>query len=1285
MKNRGPDTPEWDKRQALLKKLLEQRGLDTSKWQAAPVPRRGSPVTLSFGQERMWFLEQLHPRSARYTIAVAKRMEGRLDVPALSRSIDEIVRRHDVLRLGVGAGPDGPAPFTLDAISLDVPVVDLRSLAGGARWSKLEELCAREAETPLVLSEPPLLRFCLARLDDDDHVLLLTVHHIIFDGWSLGLFFDELWPLYTAFADGLPSPLPPLTLQYNDYAVWQRARVAGGQLAEQHRYWTARLAGAPALLALPWCRPRPAQLGTRGGVVRFDVDPGTRRRLGAAAERAGATMYMVLLAAFGVFLARYSGMRDIVVGSPIANRQSEQLEPLLGLFVNTLALRLDLAGNPPFSTLLEQAREVALGAYNHQELPFEKVVEELHPARSLSYTPVFQAFFVLQNTPKSADAVDGLRISDLGMPSASAKFDLTLSMSEGGGGLNAHFEYNTALFDASAVQRMADNFTALLAGIAEDPEQRIENVPIVGDAERALIRAQWQSRPAARSARPCVHEIFAAGARRWGEATAIIEGDRRMTYSELARASAALAEVLLGHGVAPEVRVAVLMPRCSEAILAMLAVLQAGGAYVPLDPEHPPARIAHLLAGTRPLVVLTSRHLEPRLSGVDSVVLCVDGAWDTGRPASRPMPIVSPSSLAYIRHTSGSTGRPKGVCVEHAALSAYVESALEALDLEPGMSFALVQPLTADACLTTLWGCLCSGGALHVIAGVVALDPKLMSAYVRDRSIDYLKLTPSHLQALLASGERVMPRRRLVLGGEPPSWSWFRGLASSAPECRIYNQYGPTEATVGVLMYRLEPEDVALAFSVAPLGRRLADAEIHVLDDHMQPVPIGVPGEVYVGGPSLARGYWESEELTRQRFVPHPQNPLERLYKTGDIGRLHPGGHLEYVGRADTQIKVRGFRVEPEEVRAALTRHPQVRDAVVVCRGSEPATQRLLAYYIPGASLPSPDRLRDHLLANVPAYMVPSSFIAVTEFPMRAHGKIDVDALPDPSPMPPNAAANDAPRDGIEATLVRIWEELLPCGPIGIRQDFFELGGHSLLAIQMMSRVKRELDETLPVSLLFERPTVERLAAALRSSTTPLHRSCVEMRAGSRDAPLFLIPGTDGNVLCFIELVRHLGGEHAVYGLQAMDIDGSPALPSSVDALAARHVSEITGAQPHGPYFLGGYSFGGKVALQIALQLQRRGERVAFLCVVDGLPPEGGAQPAGVWDGSITLLRTATGPEAAGWAAHCTSPVRVHVVEGAHRDMLRAPHVQTLAALVSACLAPLMPLSKAGTSDDERS
>ncbi len=1269
MTSRGPGAPALDKRKALLQKLLGQRGLDASKAQAPQIPRGSSVVTLSFAQERMWFLEQLHPGSGHYTIAVAKRIEGRLDVRALSRSVDAIVQRHDVLRLGVRAGPDGPAPFTLDTPSIDIPILDLRSLSGDARWSKVEELCAREVETPVALSEPPLLRLRLAQLGDADHVLLLTLHHIIFDGWSLGLFFDELWQLYTAFADDLPSPLSPPSLRYNDYAVWQRARLTSGQLAEQQRYWTERLAGAPALLSLPWSRPRPAQLGTRGDVVRFDVDPGVLRRLRAVAERAGATTYMILLAAFGVLLARYSGMRDIVVGSPIANRQNKELEPLLGLFVNTVALRLNLAENPPFSTLLKHVREVALGAYEHQELPFEKVVEALHPKRSLSYAPVFQAFFVLQNTPKSAGTVAGLRISDLGMPSAGAKFDLTLSMSEHADGSSAHFEYNTSLFDASAVQRMADNFTTLLAGIAEDPARRIEDLPIVGDAERALIRAQWQSRSAARPARPCVHELFAAGARRWGDATAIVEGDHRVTYDELARASAALAGVLIGHGVSPGARVALFMPRSKEAILAILAVLQAGGAYVPLDPEHPQAWIAHLLAETQPQVVLTSKHLEPRLSGIESKVVCVEGAWDTDRQASRATPIVHPRSLAYIRHTSGSTGRPKGVCVEHAALSAYVESAIEALDLEPGMSFALVQPLTADACLTTLWGSLCGGGALHVIAGATALDPKLMSAYVRERAIDYLKLTPSHLRALLASGEPVMPRRRLVLGGEPPSWSWFRGLASLAPECRIYNQYGPTEATVGVLMYRLEPEDEALSFAVTPLGRRLAGAEIHVLDDHMQPVPIGVPGEVYVGGPSLARGYWGSADLTRQRFVPHPEDPLERLYKTGDIGRLHAGGHLEYIGRADNQMKIRGFRVEPEEVRAALLRHPQVRDAVVVCRGSEPATQRLLAYYIPGAGLsPTPDTLRDHMLANVPSHMVPASFLAMTEFPMRAHGKLDIDALPDPSATTPVVAPNDAPRDGIEAALVRIWEELFAAGPIGIHQDFFELGGHSLLAIQMMSRVKRELDETLPISLLFERPTIARFSAAVRSAKAPLQRSCVELRAGSREAPLFLIPGTDGSVLCFIELVRHLGGDQAVYGLQAMDEGGSSSLPSRVEALAALHLSEITEAQPHGPYFLGGYSFGGKVALQIALQLQQQGERVAFLGVMDGLPPEGDGAPAQVWDGPITLLRTASGPGAEGWAAHSTLPVRVHVVEGAHHDMLRTPHVETLAARIRACL-----------------
>jgi len=807
-------------------------------------------------------------------------------------------------------------------------------------------------------------------------------------------------------------------------------------------------------------------------------------------------------------LHRYSGQTDIAVGSPIAGRNRAETEGLIGFFVNTLVLRTDLSGNPTFRELLGRVRETALGAYAHQDLPFEHLVADLQPVRDLSRSPLFQVLFVLQNVPLPTVPFADLKLSPLAVETGTAKFDLNLTVEETGHGLQGALTYNTDLFEAATITRLLGHFHTMLEGIVADPKRRLGELPLLTEAEQQQVLLEWNDTRTDWPRTECIHQLIEAQAERTPNAVAVVFEDQKLTYAELNQRANQLAHWLRAQGVGPEVVVGICLERSLEMVVGLLGVLKAGGAYLPLDPASPQERLAGILEDAQTAAVVTRAGLQPVLPPQAGPVICLDTPLPEAVGGSSPANInlastANINNAAYLLYTSGSTGRPKGVVVEHRQIVNYLHGIVTRLGIVPGATFAMVQPLTVDSCKTVLFGALCTGGCLHVISESRALDSQLLADYLRRHRIDGLKIAPSHLAALMSGAhpEQLLPRRWLILGGEASRWDWVRELQGLAPQCTIYNHYGPTEATVGMLTYRAAPNQDDPSPALVPLGQPLPNTRAYVLDRYRQPVPVGIPGELYIGGDCVARGYWRLPELTTEQFIADwfKPEPGARLYRTGDRVRLRPDGHLEFLGRLDHQVKVRGFRIELGEIEAALAKHPAVHEVVVVAWGEGSEDKRLVAYVVAKEELASPgEQLRNYLKAKLPEFMVPSAYVVLAELPRTAHGKLDRRALPAPAlarPELPNALA--APRTPVEHVVADVWAELLGITPIDIHANFFEVGGHSLLATRVIARLRDALGVDLPVRALFEAPTVTGLAAAIvqRLAETVAHEEMDSMLA----------------------------------------------------------------------------------------------------------------------------------------------------------------------------------------------
>ncbi len=1043
----------------------------------------------SYAQQRMWFLDQLEPGSPAYTIALAVRLLGGLDEAALRQALQTVVTRHESLRTTF-ADVDGdgrPHQVVAPRATADLPVTDLTGVPAAERESRAGALAAEAAAAPFDLARGPLLRVRLARLAAEDHVLLVSMHHIISDGWSLGVLVGELGECYRAAVRGEKPDLPELPVQYPDYAVWQREWLEGERLAEEIAHWRSRLAGAPALLELPTDRPRPAVQSFRGASVRFHWPVGLLERLRTLGRDREATLYMVLLAGFNALLARYSGGDDIVVGTPVAGRTRPELEGLIGLFVNTLALRTRLDDDPDFDTLLARVREVCLDAYSHQELPFERLVEALEPERSLSHSPLVQALFVLQNTPAQDTRWPGLRVVPLegSAQGTTAKFDLSLTLHEGPDGIEGSLEYNRDLFDRATAERLSRHYRRLLEGVAEEPDRPVSRVPLLTSDEQHTILHEWNE-PAA-TAHPAtpgrgVHELFAEQAARTPDAPALVHAGVTLTYRELDERANRLARHLRELGVATETLVGLCLERSPDLVVAMLAILKAGGAYLPLDPEYPPERLALMLSDAGTPVIVTRRRLAERLDAPHARLLCVDTQAEhiAGQAPQPPDTPVTPLQTAYVLYTSGSTGRPKGVVIAHANVTALLDWARATFPPQARQGVLATTSICFDLSVFEIFLPLTSGGTVILTENTLDLPDGAGAGAT------LLNTVPSVMAELLRLGGPPPTVRTVCLAGEALPASLVDEVYASTGVEHVFNLYGPTEATTyatGTLQDRAAPLPPSI-------GGPVTGTRVYVLDRWLAPVPVGVAGDLYIGGAGVARGYFRRPALTAGRFVADPfaDTPGARLYRTGDLAKWRSDGVLDFLGRSDHQVKVRGFRIEPGEVEAVLRAHPAVREAVVLVREDTPGDRRLVAYVVP-ATTPAPPNLAEQLqlrcASQLPGYMVPSALEPLDTLPLTPSGKTDRRALP--APQNTHSASQTAhvpPRNPVEAVIAGIWQQVLNVEHVGVHDRFFALGGHSLLATQVAARLRAAFSTDVPLRAIFEAPTVAGLAEALVADET---------------------------------------------------------------------------------------------------------------------------------------------------------------------------------------------------------
>lgn len=1156
---------------------------------------------LSFGEQRLWFLNQLEPGNSAYNVPEAMRLMGPLQVECLERAIGEIVRRHESLRTTFALVNGQPMQIVAPTVPTRLDISDLSRLPEPERERVAAAEVAEQANLPFDLQRGPLLRSTLFVLGAEEHILLLVMHHIISEGgWSMSIFLRELGILYNAYSSGLTSPLPELPLQYGDYAVWQRDTLQGGVLQPHLSYWKAQLEGAPPVVEWPADRPRPAEQSYRGARQSIFLPKHLKDALNSLSRREGVTLFMTLLAAFQTLLFRFTGQDDLPVGVPVAGR-TPQTTDLIGLFLNTIVLRPRLSAELPFRQLMRQMRQLVFDGLAHQDMPFEVLVEALRPDRSLAFTPLFQVMFAFQNAPRSELELADLKITPFEFEIRSSMVDLTFFAWELPDGLRVVFEYSTDLFDPATMARMLAHFRVLLEGIVRNPDQQLSNLPLLTEAEQNQILQQWNdTRVEFPSA--CVHQLFEQQAARCPDAIALAFADQQLSYAELNRRAAHLAHHLRQCGVGPEVLVGLMVERSAEMVVALLGILKAGGAYVPLDPSFPPERLAYMVEDSQIRVLLTHKGLEQMLPVRPPLVIQLDSDWPTNAEHEGEPPELPGSNrdrLAYVLYTSGSTGRPKGVEIPHSALTNFLLS----MQREPGFTatdtLLAVTTLSFDIAGLEFYLPLISGGTIAIASRDDAIDPVRLMERMRDTGCTVMQATPPTWRALIDAGWSGSANLKVFCCGEALVPDLARQLRRRCAE--LWNGYGPTETTIYSTIHKVATDD-----DPVPIGRPIANTQVLVLDANRSPVPAGAVGELYIGGAGLARGYLRRGELTKERFIPNPFTPHARLYRTGDLARWRADGTLECLGRVDHQVKIRGFRIECGEVEAVLGSHPAIRQCAVIARQTEPGDKQLVAYFEARISAtPAVADLRAHLEKFLPAYMVPRFFVAMEKLPLTANGKIDRKSLPAPVERLTGRDEFAAPRDSIEQLLAGIWARVLQLERVGVHDNFFDLGGHSLLAVRVVVEIDRLCKTRLPLATLLRAPTIAELAAVLRKQQwAPSWSSLVPLRPGGSRAPLFLMHSHGGNVLEYHPLVNCLEPDQPVYALQSRGLDGNIVTNLTLQEMAAAYISELRSLQPKGPYFLGGFCMGGILALEAAQQLTDAGQEVALLVMIQSTHPD---------------------------------------------------------------------------------
>jgi amino acid adenylation domain-containing protein len=1041
----------------------------------SPRPSTGR-TPLSFAQQRLWVLHQLEPESPAYNVPRAVRLSGQLDTDVLRQSLNAVIGRHEVLRTRFECEEgDGQATQVITAeVTLDLPVLDLSHLEGIDRENEILRLAHKQLWQPFDLAQPPLMRAALLRFADEDHILLLTIHHIVFDGWSIHVFLRELGTLYASFALKRVAKLEPLAIQYADFACWQRQWLQGNVLEDQVSYWKEKLGGPLPMLELPTDHPRTAVQTFNGARQTKLMPQALLATLKSLSNKHGVTLFMTLLAAFKVLLYRYTGQEDVIVGTPIAGRNLLEIENLIGFFVNTLVMRTDLRGDPRFTELLRRVRRSALEAYDHQDLPFEKVVEEIQPERSLSHSPFFQVMFQLRNLPNQHVRLPGLAIEEFDLDSGIANFDISLSIIEVAEGLKAQLVFKADLFDPDTIVRMLEHYQNLLEGIVADPERRISLQPLLSEAELHKQSVTWNNVTTDYPRNSCIHQLFEEHAEQTPHAVALAFEDQILTYAQLNAKANQLAHYLRTKGVAAETLVGISIERSPEMIVALLGILKAGGTYLPLDASYPRERLAFMLNDALPAFLLTREaNLENFRDYKGKTVFLDQGLWEH-ETHENPRANVSAESLAYVMYTSASTGKPKGVCVTHRGVIRLVRNTNYA-DLSRDHVFLQLAPLSFDLSTFEVWGSLLNGARLALMPPGLSSLAEIGRA-VRRYRVSTLWLTAGLFQLMVDEQLGDLTEvRQLLAGGDVASVGHAKKFLRQATLSKLINGYGPTENTTFTSCHTLT--DPAQFESNVPIGRPISNTQVYILDKHLQLVPPGVAAELYAGGDGLARCYLNNPQLTAEKFIPNPfsKNPSDRLYRTGDIARYVRDGTIEFLGRLDGQLKVRGFRVESGEIESVLLEHPDVKEALVTSYDGSGGKQLVAYVVLRNKDAEAIQTLRSSLKNRLPDYMRPSAIIRIPSFPLTPNGKINREALPAPSFID-LAYCFVPPRTPIEESLVNIWREVLHLAKVGIHDNFFDLGGHSLLVMQVASRIHDIFQIELPLRDLFESPTVAELA-----------------------------------------------------------------------------------------------------------------------------------------------------------------------------------------------------------------
>jgi len=1206
-------------KQTPLDNQLQGKCTSTSGVQA--IPQRLDPGTaaLSFMQQRLWFLEQLDPGNFIYNTYEVIHLTGLVEINLLEQSLNESVRRHEVLRTTFVAVDGQPIQVITPNLILAIQVINLQNLLEMEGQAEALRLARAEIQQPFNLSQGPLLRVKLIKLAQTEHVLVLTMHQIISDNWSMGIFVQELASLYTAFSNGELSPLNDLPIQYADFAVWQRQWLQGEVLETQLSYWKRQLVDAPVMLELPTDQLRPPIQTLHGARQSLVLSQPLSKALEELSQQENVTLSVTLLAAFKTLLYRYTGQVDILVGSPVDNRNRAEVEGLMGLFVNTLVLRTNLTGNPTFREVLQQVKQVTLDAYAHQDLPFEKLVEELAPERHLSHTPLFQVMFLLQE-PRKAVPFSDLQPTLWEVENGGARFDLTLAIKAGGSSLSGTIEYNSDLFETATITRMLGHWQTLLEAIVATPDQRITLLPLLTLAERQQILSAWNStQRESTPLRKCylttsnlpskqsLVNLFEAQVAKQPEATAFICNGEELSYQELNRRANQIADYLQSLGAGPEVIVGICLERSLDLTVSLLGVLKAGGVYLPLDPSYPQERLAFMFENANAAVLVTRARYRGIFQDPDVKIVCLDTDKEAiaQQRSVNPINSVTPEHLAYIIYTSGSTGKPKGVTVEPRQLLNRFIWVWKEYPFETGEVCCQNTALNFVDSLWELLGPLLQGVPIIIIPQLVLQDPQALVQVLATQSVTRIWVVPSLLRLLLDTypdlQQRLPALRFWAVGGEALSLELLQRFQRLMQESVLYNLYGTSEVW-DATCYTFND---ATAMWHVPIGRPISNVQVYVLSPDLQPLPVGIPGDLYIAGSGLARCYLNQPVLTAEKFIPNPYSnePGGRLYKTGDLVRYLPDGNVEFLGRSDYQVKIRGFRIELGEIEAALSQHPGVRTTVVLAREDVPGDKHLVAYVVPHQfQVLTLQEMRKFLRDLLPNYMVPSTFVMLEALPLTPNGKVDRRALKAPEQARPELeTAYLAPRDSIEFQLTKIWEELLEIQPIGVKDNFFDsLGGHSMLAVRLLRHIEKSFGKELTVATLFEAPTVEQLAHVLsqEGKLTPWS-SLVAIQTGGAKPPFFAIHGAYGGVVIYYNLARHLGPEQPFYGLQPLGLDEKQAPQNRIEDMASEYIRKIRTVQPKGPYFLGGFSLGGKVAFEMAQQLHLSGQKVAMLAMFD--------------------------------------------------------------------------------------